>query len=577
MKRQIGFSKQIMLILISLSIICTSLMGFIGYSVTNKLNNDLVMRNLQILTDSTYNLIDSAVNASIRNNLRAIAETNKNIMEMYYNRYTTGELTEKEAKDVVEKILLSQPVGDTGYIYVVDSNGVLKIHPQLKGADLSRYDFIKEQIKRKVGYMEYSWKNPSDQEARDKALYMTYFSKWDAIISVSSYKEEFVKLVNVPDFKNNVISKIIGDSGYMYVMNSKGKLVIHPKLEGENIYGSVDSQGKYFIREIIRKKNGTIIYPWKNPGEVKAREKIVTYRYYEPMDWYLCSGVYIDELVKPLEVMKKRLILATMFILLLAVLISVAYAKVILNPIKRLIEATERVIAGNLDIRIETTRRDEIGRLTNIFNEMITKIKNYTENLSVTNLKLEEINISLEQKVAERTRQLEILSNLDGLTGIANRRKMDEYLEHEWDVAIRQKHPLSLVILDIDFFKNYNDTFGHPMGDECLKKVAGAISGSLHRVSDFAARYGGEEFVAILSNTDKNGAWKTAERIRKHIENLHIPHTSSQISDYVTVSLGVSTLSNFSKRSLSDFVCSADEALYKAKQAGRNRTFTVEY
>ena len=85
MKRQIGFSKQIMLILISLSIICTSLMGFIGYSVTNKLNNDLVMKNLQILTDSTYNLIDSAVNASIRNNLRASAETNKNIMEMYYN------------------------------------------------------------------------------------------------------------------------------------------------------------------------------------------------------------------------------------------------------------------------------------------------------------------------------------------------------------------------------------------------------------------------------------------------------------------------------------------------------------
>lgn len=174
MKRQIGFSKQIMLILISLSIICTSLMGFIGYSVTNKLNNDLVMRNLQILTDSTYNLIDSAVNASIRNNLRAIAEANKNIMEMYYNRYKAGKITENEAKEAVERILLSQTVGESGYIYVVDSHGVLKIHPQLKGADLSRYDFIKEQIKRKVGYMEYSWKNPSDQKERDKALYMTY-------------------------------------------------------------------------------------------------------------------------------------------------------------------------------------------------------------------------------------------------------------------------------------------------------------------------------------------------------------------------------------------------------------------
>jgi diguanylate cyclase (GGDEF)-like protein len=577
MRLQIGFSKQIMLILLSLSIICTVLMGFIVYTVTVKLNNDLVMKNLQTLTDATYNLIDSAVNASIRNYLKAIAEENKNIMEIYYNKYTAGQITEEESKDAVARILLSQPVGDTGYIYVVDSKGFLQVHPQLKGADLSKYDFIQEQIKRKDGYMEYSWKNPSDQKARAKALYMTYFSKWDAIISVSSYKSEFVKLVNTNDFKDNILSNVIGETGYLYVMNSKGDLIIHPKLIGENIYDSVDSQGKHFIREIIEKKNGTIIYPWKNPGEAKTREKIVTYRYYKPMDWYLCSGVYIDELVRPIEAMKKRLVLSSMFILVLALLISIVYGRVILNPIRRLIEATERVIAGRLDVSIATNRRDEIGRLTNIFNEMVLRIKASMESLNNSNLKLEEINISLEQKVAERTRQLEILSNLDGLTGIANRRKMDDYLEHEWDVALRQKVSLSLVILDIDYFKKFNDSYGHPVGDECLKKVAGAISASLLRVSDFAARYGGEEFVAILSNTDKDGAHLTAERIRKNIEHLHIPHASSQVSDHVTVSLGLSTLSGFTNKSLNSFVSSADGALYSAKQAGRNCTFSVEY
>ncbi|WP_167496497.1 diguanylate cyclase [Desulfopila sp. IMCC35006] len=570
-----GFRLQIMLILVSLSIICTGLMSFIGYTVTNKLNKELVLNSLQVKVDDTYNLIDSAVNTSIKNYLGTIAEIDAEIVESYYARFKSGELTEDAAKKEIEKILLAQKVGQTGYVYVVDSQGLLQVHPYLKNTDLSNFDFIKTQIVQKQGYLEYSWKNPADRIEKKKAMSMTYFKPWDYIISVSSYKTEFVNLVNTQDFKANILSTVVGATGYMFIMDSKGQLIIHPKQEGASIYDSVDSQGKKFIQEIIKNKNGTVVYPWKNPGEESARDKIVVYKYYQPMDWYICSGVYVNELIKPVQLLKKKFRIISLSILLLSILISHIYSKAILRPVKMLITAAERVINGNFDINIKNVRNDEIGHLTNIFNQMILKVKIYMESIRMANQKLEEANVGLEQKVKERTEQLELLSNLDGMTGIANRRKMDEYLNHAWELTLRNKHPLSLIILDIDFYKNYNDTYGHPAGDECLKKIARAISVSLKRSTDFAARYGGEEFVVILSNTDQAGAAEVAENIRKKIEGLEIPHVSSLVSSYVTVSLGVSTLLDFQNQSLPAFIRSADEALYAAKESGRNRSIAV--
>lgn len=576
-KKQLGFSKQIMLILVSLSIICTGLMGIMGYTITDNLNNELVLNRLQAQTDSTYNLIDSVVSASIKNHLRTIAEMNKNIIELYYTKYTSGEISEDAAKREVERNLLRQRVGETGYVYIVDSKATLQVHPLLKNTNLSTYAFIQTQIEQKQGYLEYSWKNPSDNKERKKALYMTYFEPWDYIISVSSYKDEFITLVNTTDFRNNILSIVLGETGYMYVINSQGKLIIHPKQEGTSIYDSVDSQGNLFIQEIIRNKNGMIVYPWKNPDEEFSREKIVIYKYYEPMDWYICSGVYINEVVKPIEKMKFKFIAISLFIIVIAACISIVYSRVIVNPIKNLIDATEMVAIGNFDITIKKFRNDEIGRLTDIFNKMTREIKNYMGDLLLANRKLEEINTNLEEKVQDRTQQLELLSNLDGLTGIANRRKMDEYLQHAWNLSHRNTQPLSLIFIDIDFFKNYNDTYGHPAGDECLKKIATTISGSLKRSTDFAARYGGEEFIVILNNTGQAGAAEIAECIRKDIERLRLPHASSPVAEVVTVSMGTSTLVSFADIALQGFVQSADEALYAAKQSGKNRLISVEY
>ena len=162
------------------------------------------------------------------------------------------------------------------------------------------------------------------------------------------------------------------------------------------------------------------------------------------------------------------------------------------------------------------------------------------------------------------------LALLDGLTGIPNRRAFDEQLRREWFRALRNQTLLSLVMSDIDFFKAYNDAYGHLGGDDCLKQVATALFASM-RLSDFAARYGGEEFVCILPETDNEGALITAERIRINVESLKIPHGESSVSPFVTLSLGVATLKLTEDFTPDSLIKMADTMLYMAKNKGRNR------
>lgn len=182
----------------------------------------------------------------------------------------------------------------------------------------------------------------------------------------------------------------------------------------------------------------------------------------------------------------------------------------------------------------------------------------------------------IEQKLHEVNRMLSRLSALDGLTGIANRRSFDEYLEREWKRALRYGNPLSLVMLDIDFFKNYNDTYGHQKGDDCLKQVAGVLETSLKRPSDLAARYGGEEFAIVLPDTDFEGAVAVAERLRLNVESLRIPHIRSQVSPYVTISVGVASAVPDRASTPEGLISAADAALYRAKREGRNRVETAK-
>jgi diguanylate cyclase (GGDEF)-like protein len=200
-----------------------------------------------------------------------------------------------------------------------------------------------------------------------------------------------------------------------------------------------------------------------------------------------------------------------------------------------------------------------------VFLELYNQKKLIEEQSELLELKIRELTVLQEANI-----KLENLSVLDGLTGISNRRYFDQYIEMNWKNSMRSGKSLSLIMADIDYFKAYNDNYGHLQGDDCLRAVAKAMSLSVNRPTDFVARYGGEEFAVVLPDTDTHGAVKMAEKIKSDIEALKLKHEHSLAAKYVTLSLGVATIIPNSINSISVLVENADKALYKAKRSGRN-------
>jgi diguanylate cyclase (GGDEF)-like protein len=188
------------------------------------------------------------------------------------------------------------------------------------------------------------------------------------------------------------------------------------------------------------------------------------------------------------------------------------------------------------------------------------------QQLATQNYQLQQVKAALQQANLE----LQRVANTDSLTQIANRRCFDELLEQEWQRLRRDQQPLSLVLCDIDYFKNYNDCYGHPAGDACLQQVAQIISQSINRPADMVARYGGEEFAIILPNTDQDGAVKIVETVRVALQSLQIPHAASAVATHITLSAGIACLVPALNSSCQQLIAAADTALYQAKAAGRN-------
>jgi diguanylate cyclase (GGDEF)-like protein/PAS domain S-box-containing protein len=178
--------------------------------------------------------------------------------------------------------------------------------------------------------------------------------------------------------------------------------------------------------------------------------------------------------------------------------------------------------------------------------------------------------IKTQEALLEANLFLQELSFKDGLTGISNRRHFDESLEREWSRAQRYNTPLSLILFDIDYFKKYNDFYGHQAGDECLRIVTSMLQAMIKRKTDIYARYGGEEFALILPNTDLEGARGIAELVRLAIEACQIPNAKSKVSEVITISAGVSTVNMNTMCTFNDLIAAADSCLYTAKQQGRN-------
>jgi PAS domain S-box-containing protein len=370
----VGYS---IVIILSISLGSAFIYNFVRRNINASIESEL-----QNSTTAILNMVKTSAAVSIKNHLRAVAEKNLEIVDYFHGQYQKGLLSEENAKAQAAEVMLSQSIGDSGYIYCIDSTGKIVVHPQtaLLDTNVSEHAFVRQQLERKKGYIEYDWKNPGETDTRPKALYMTYFPDWDWIISVSSYRKEFKNLVNVDDFRQSVLELKFGDTGYSYVVDGEGNAIIHPQLQGVNIL-KTKRPSYQFLQEMLDQKTGKLIHIWQNPDESTAREKLVIFNHIPEFQWTVASSCYLEELYAPLSTIRDFTIFTVMVTLLLVLPITFTISSSITRPLQTLMRHFDRVVADDFTQRMKIKSQDEIGQLASVFNRFMDQLQAYNTDL----------------------------------------------------------------------------------------------------------------------------------------------------------------------------------------------------
>ncbi|MCG8566867.1 MAG: cache domain-containing protein [Desulfobacterales bacterium] len=344
---------------------------------------DRIESELTNTTQMIYDMVTTSVNVSIKNHLRAAAEKNRDIVAQFHRRYLAGEFSEKEARKRAGRVILSQSIGTSGYLYCLDSKGGVPIHPRapVSGSNVADHAFVRKMTGMKEGYLEYEWKNPGEETARPKALFMSYFEPWDWIIAASAYRSEFIKLVNVEDFRESILSLKFGKSGYAFVIDKDARALIHPRLQGVNIFKTKELPNHHLEDMMVRKK-GRSVYHWKNPGEEKARPKLVMFNSIPEYQWIVAASSYLDELYAPLSTIRNVILGISLFFFAIMLAVTFGISRGITTPLGQLTARFNAARAGDYTTRMPCRSRDEIGQLAGHFNDFMDQLETTHRNLN---------------------------------------------------------------------------------------------------------------------------------------------------------------------------------------------------
>lgn len=326
-----------------------------------------------------------------------------NMVDSQNALFGSGEIDLESAKQAARKALKRVQVGETGYIYAMTSAGDLVVHIAREGENIylekdeDGRHFIRAMCKAArqsepgtLLKIVYPWRNPElgDTHARQKMVVYRYFEPWDWIIATGGYLEETyqnpeAELQAFSELKSRIKAKRVGATGYIYCMDRKGNLMIHPEAEGENIFTSTDSDGRHFIQEMLNKREGWIRYSWKNPGDNQPRSKIVRYLHYKPWDWIVAVGSYEDEFYRETNLIKSRILgslgMISVIVASLSILMVFYAAKVLSDPIRHMTSVIRDVRRGKFHRQMEISSRDELGELALTFNRMTSHLQRNRE------------------------------------------------------------------------------------------------------------------------------------------------------------------------------------------------------
>lgn len=325
----------------------------------------------------------------------------------------------------------------------------------------------------------------------------------------------------------------------------------------------VMSKREYWLAVKLYNVDGKRLYPLSEKALPRKRlldkfNHTITYEQGDigRMEVWIDIDTLTAKNVSQIESLERLLL---MLILAMSFAATIQQDRWIRAPLAELIGFAKGLSQGRYDVALTHQSGDEMGELVDSFNSMRDQIQAREEELQKAYTELSDANDQLEQ-----------LSNTDAVTNISNRRYFDEMLAHEISRSSRLHTPVALIICDIDFFKKYNDSYGHHQGDICLREVAKAITHVFERSTDVVARIGGEEFAVILPDANKEDAIKLAHAMREIVEALKLPHQASEVADYVTISVGVTIVVPDKDTVMSMLIQNADKALYLAKHEGRN-------
>jgi len=338
-----------------------------------------------------------------RQEMAALATLSYNLVEAQYRQFAAGRTDRNSALQEARNALKKVNVGDTGYIYAMTGDGTLKVHIAREGENVydekdesGRY-FIREMCQKaraskpgEVLYIIYPWRNATlgDQKARNKIVAYRYLREWDWIIAAGGYLDETYDNASFERssfelLKEKIKQKKVGETGYIFCMDSKGTFTVHPTGEGKNFIHASSEEGKKFIREMCEKKSGWIRYSWRNRGEPQPRMKIVRYDYFAPWDWIIAVGSYEDEFYSEANKIKWRIVawmgLLTVIVGCISTGLVFLAARVFTGPINRMLETIRQVKRGRLDVRVEINSDDELGELGSAFNRMTAIIQRNRE------------------------------------------------------------------------------------------------------------------------------------------------------------------------------------------------------